>query len=133
MKLKDKLKERFPKLRGPKAALVGAAVVLLVLFIASRAFAQNMPIIAWEYDVVHFEMQDELSGEVLYKNSANKSSDKVDETRDHLGVLVHIKVEVTDGPEIITVTPPIGYSAIPDYAEVDDGDEVRIRIVGGMM
>ncbi len=71
--------------------------------------------------------------EIAYVNAASQISTGGRRVLIWEGEEIAVDIEITPGPEIIRITPPEGFMAIPDYAEVpDDGVAFVIQIALAM-
>ena len=79
------------------------------------------------------ESSEGMTAEIHYNNGASSRSVQGDYPLcwNDLRVETHIRV-TTPGPEILTVTPPDGYIAIPEEIEVPDGGTVTVQILQPM-
>ena len=102
----------------------------------------SCPVMAQEWtsyspaEVDDLEIRESSEGhfaEIAYVNSADMLSAPGRHVLMWEGEAIEVIIEITPGPERITITPPEGFIAIPDYAEVpDDGVPFVIQIALAM-
>lgn len=109
-----------------------AAAALSGFFIASASMAQeyytapsSLPSNRDQVDVREGEFS---YAEVFYDNSGELTSTPMNETFTVRDIEVRVNISVTKDAEKIWVYPSAGFEAIPDYAEVEDGDNIVIEI-----
>ncbi len=93
--------------------------------------AVAFPVVAQDWTSYTPAEQDDLEiresseghfAEIAYVNDVSQISTGGTHVLVWEGVEIEVFIEITPGPELITITPPDGFMAIPDYAEVpDDG------------
>lgn len=94
----------------------------------SFALGQNSPFLGppdeWRLDRVsdHYAT-------VEYYNSEARNSAIAPDTLTSDGLTVQIDLEITQGPEYLTVTPPEGWQAIPETIEVQDGTTGMVELI----
>lgn len=103
-------------------------IFVLAILLASPAFAQNHPT-RTNQDIYDLQAYPDGSGVLHYYNHELRQSTGGTRVMESDGLQVTVHVEVQNGPEIITVTPPVGYEAIPPRATVPDGEGIDVQIV----
>jgi hypothetical protein len=101
---------------------------LAVILAAMPAYGQNSPFLGapdeWTLDVHSAQ-----HATVQYYNSAERNSGAAPGTLTSDGLTVEIDLEITQGPEFMTVTPPEGWLAVPPTISVEDGEIGTVDLI----
>jgi hypothetical protein len=105
-------------------------IAAVLVFLASPVMAQEAVYMPQERD--DLEIRESSEGhfaEIAYVNDVSQISNSGRFVLMWEGEAIVVDIEVRSGPERIRITPPEGFIAIPDYAEVpDDGVAFVIQI-----
>jgi hypothetical protein len=109
-------------------------LALLLCIFAFPVMAQEAVYMPQERD--DLEIRESSEGhfaEIAYVNDVSQISNSGRFVLMWEGEAIVVDIEVRSGPERIRITPPEGFIAIPDYAEVpDDGVPFIIQIMRPM-
>lgn len=107
-------------------------LLVALAFFAMPAHAQDggLPL-DLNQDSYELERLDESRAILRYSNAADRMSRGGDQHLTDDGLTVIVRTMVNQGPEHILVTPPDGWIAIPEEADVEDGEEIEILIIRG--
>lgn len=106
-------------------------LALVAALAANAAQAQPYPSALLEPDEFTLERESDTLAIVEYYNSASRSSAHFPRELTNGDLTVGLHLDIGNGPEVLTVTPPDGWIAIPPSISVVDGETGVIELRRG--